>query len=250
MKEHLLALVRAQRHDERISVLQRRLASLPAELSQREAEHAALMAGVDHLDEERKACLSRAQNLENDVRQFETRVAKVEKQARESRDASAVQIAEHEANQWRDKISSAEDEALQLLDRAEQLADEKKEAAAKLEQAAAEMEQFRKTVAQDQTDLEGECQSVQEQRDQALQEAGSQGRDLYLKLLPARKGRAIVPLRVDSCGGCGMVVPPNDRVRVHGMNHLVRCRSCTRILVDPQVWNQDESKQEAEQNSD
>ncbi len=78
MDSNLSQLILAQLLDKRLVVLQRRLDSLPVELTEREASFAALQAEADEVIAERKASLARSNDLENQVRTRDERIAKLE----------------------------------------------------------------------------------------------------------------------------------------------------------------------------
>ncbi|TAH36329.1 MAG: hypothetical protein EYC70_11010 [Planctomycetota bacterium] len=238
MKEVLALLVQVQRLDERLSALQRRLDSLPVELAEHAARSQALDAEAQALESQRRAALVQAQALETDVRTHEKRLQKVESQARELRDAGAVQVFQHEAQELRDKISRAEEEALALIERAENLVPERDQAGARARAAAAALEQFRAAVAADQAELGAQREALAREHDALLARLPEETATLYAQLARGtRKGHALSPLRGSSCGACGMVMPPNDRLRVQAMSEVARCRSCGRILVAPELWD-------------
>ena len=237
MKEAIAALVQVQQLDERLAVLHRRLESLPEELAEREAHQSAQAAEADSVEGQRKAALARSRDLENEVRKHEERVAKLTDQINNTRDAGAVQVAQHEVQELRDRIASSEEEAIRLLENAERLVETREEARSRAQSAADDLELFRKTVSEDQAELEREIGELQTDRDRAVAKVPKNVAEVYEKLRPARKGRALAPLKGQSCGGCGMVVPPNDRIRVSAQSSMVRCRSCTRILVPVEAWN-------------
>lgn len=239
MKDDLRNLVALQRLDEQLAVLRRRLESLPAELGERESDLAALEAAAEGLEGQRKAALVRAQELENEVLQMEERIRRLERQIRDSRDAGAIQVAEHEAGELRQRIARAQEEELSELDRAEALEKEVAASRERLDRAREELEQFRATVAEDEARLTAEAAGLQERRKTLSKSLPSPLRDVYEKLLPARRGRPLAALRGESCGGCGMVVPPNDRLLVQTAATLVRCRSCSRILVSLDLWTEE-----------
>ena len=238
MKETLAVLVAAQRLDERLLVLQRRLASLPAELAERRARAAALEAGAEALESERKNALLRAQSLETDVRQHEQRVRKIEQQLLELRDAGAAAVMRHEAQELRDKISRAEEEALALLERGEALVAEREQARAAAKAYAGELAEFAAAVAADQAELGAQQAALSAERETWLARVPGEPAETYQRLIKARKGVALAPLRGNSCGACGMLVPPNDRVRVLAMAELCLCRSCGRIQVTAELWGE------------
>lgn len=237
MKEILAALVEAQRLDERLAVLRRRLESLPAELGERDSRQAVREAEAEALEGKRRAALLRARELESEVRGLEERVTTLERKARGLRDAGAVQVAEHEAQELRDRISRGQDEEFRLLEDADRLQAEGARARAELVESLAELTRFRASVEADVAELRAQVAELEAERDSLLARVPSSTAEVYRKLLPARNGRAVCALKGTSCGGCGMVVPPNDRVGVVGCAKLVRCRSCMRIMVAPEIWS-------------
>jgi predicted nucleic acid-binding Zn-ribbon protein len=52
----------------------------------------------------------------------------------------------------------------------------------------------------------------------------------YDKVKSARDGAAVVSADGNTCGGCFMTVTANDIARLRGMNQLVMCKHCQRIL--------------------
>ncbi len=237
MKETLSTLTAVQKFDDRLMDLRRRLESLPVELGEQETRYSVLEAEAEKHLVERKRALSWAQSLENDVRDWDARVEKLEQQIRILRDAGAAQVARHEAEQHRGEIAKAEEKAIVLLEKAEKLAESAVEAKEGLAPELEELELFRKTVVADEVELQEEIAFLQNCRDTLFQKAHRSGRDLYEKLMPSRKGRPVTSLRGDSCGGCGMSVAPNDRIKVAKMASIATCRSCSRILVQEEVWD-------------
>jgi predicted nucleic acid-binding Zn-ribbon protein len=247
VKETLSALVEVQKLDERLAVLRRRLDSLPVELGERESRHAVKEAECEAVAGRRKTALLRCRELENEVRAAEQRVDSLEQKARSLRDAGAVQVAQHEAQELRDKISRFQDEELQLLEDVDRLAADGEEARARLAEEAAELEQFRAAVEADAAELRGQVEEMVADRTGRLSALPSQAVDVYEQMLEKRKGRAMAPLKGSSCGGCGMAVPPNDCVAVTGGSKLVRCRSCLRILVGAEIWSPPQPAAEGEE---
>ncbi|MHC4824737.1 MAG: zinc ribbon domain-containing protein [Planctomycetota bacterium] len=237
MEASLSHLIRAQQVDKRLTVLERRLASLPVEVGERESTLAALEAEAEELEAERKACLTRSTKLENEVGTREERIAKLEKQAVEARDPSAVQVAQHEAGNLRDENSDAQEEALELLERAENLQAQRSGMDEKLTAAREDLEALRQNVAADQEDLENEAATLREERAGQVGEVNTQMKGVFEVLSGKHPGKAVVPLKGDSCGGCGTRLTPNDRVRVQAAKSVIRCPSCTRILVTQELFS-------------
>jgi predicted nucleic acid-binding Zn-ribbon protein len=233
---NLSQLILAQLLDKRQVVLQRRLDSLPVELTEREASFAALQAEADEVAAERKASLARSNDLENQVRTRDERIAKLEKSALESMDPSSAQVARHEAEAHRKSNSDDQEEALELLDRADTLDEKRKELAGKIEEIEGDLMAFRSNVEQDQQDLQKECVALAAQRTEFVDKVPSPMLSAFETLSAKHPGKAVVPLKGDSCGGCGTRLVPNDRVRVQAAKSMIRCPACTRILVTQEMW--------------
>lgn len=235
MQEHLATLVRLQHLDERIRVQQRRLDSIPAELSERESALSARDAQAEQHEAQRKANLARARDLENDAAQAEARVAKLDRQALEARDAGSAEIARHEAEALRAKIGAQQEEALNLMEDADRLATERDAARAALDEERGELGRFREIVDSDLRELGAEAEAMQAERNALLGTLPTGARQVYEKIAGAR-GRAVAVLRGNSCGGCGTSVPPNEQIKVQAAKAVIQCRACARILVPQAVW--------------
>jgi len=236
VKSELQNLVRLQLLDEQVRIQRRRLDSIPEELGEREAALAAREAGVAQHHADRESCLTRAQQLEEECNGHEVRIEKLEAQMRELADAGSAAIARHEADALRGKVSVAQDEALSLIEQAEQFAAQAVEANEACEEQRAELEQFRKIVIEDQASIGERLSALEVQRDELFEPIGSNARLIYEKIAEARDGRAVVPLRGKSCGGCGSPLPPNEQMKVSAAKSLNQCRSCGRVLIPAELW--------------
>lgn len=236
VEQQLARLVQAQKFEERLVVLRRRADGLPVELSERAAQVNALAAEADQADGERKIALTRAQDLENDVRQRETRIAKLEKQSREARDPSSLRVAQHEAGELRSQNAGSQDQALSLLDQAEALERKRDELRLRLQTAREDLARFRAMVEADAASLAAEITVLAARRDAALAEVDPAVRDHFHAVAKRNPGRAVAPLKGDSCGGCGTRLTPNDAVRVRSKTTASRCPSCVRLLVSQEIW--------------
>lgn len=237
MEAILAHLIRAQQVDKRLTTLARRLESLPVELGERESTMAALEAEAEELEAEKKACLVRSTKLENECGTREERINKLEKQAVEARDPSAVQIAQHEAATHRQENSDAQEEALELLERADGLTAKREAMNSRLDEAKESLDAMRASVETDTADLQAEVDTLNAEREGLVAEVNSTVRSVFQILAEKHPGKAVVPLKGDSCGGCGTNLTANDRVRVQGSKSMIRCPSCTRILVTQELWS-------------
>lgn len=237
VKEILALLVQLQLLDDKIRNQRRRLDSIPGELNEREAAFAAQEAGAEQLEAERKARLIRVNELENEVRSNEERIAKLEDQLLRTRDAGSIRVGQHEVDGLRDKVSTDQEEALTLLEEIETLEQQRDVARADVETKRAELEQFRHVVDSDEKELGQVLSAFQVERDELLKPLSGKPSLVYQRVGEARSGKSVVPLRGGACVGCGMSLNPNDQLKVKAAKALFQCRSCSRILVEQELWS-------------
>tara|TARA_B100001750_G_C15404121_1_gene544186 strand:- start:248 stop:1012 length:765 start_codon:yes stop_codon:yes gene_type:complete len=236
LKESIALLIEAQLLDDRLAVVNRRLDSLDVELGEAESRLAVLGAEAEDAAGERKACLARAKDIENTLLLDEAKAAKWEGESNRMRDAGAAEIARQKVQTLRDKVAGGEEEALALMENAEKLVTTIETAKSAVAQAAEEMEAFRATGREDQKSLEADKAELLAQRELALSRAAMEARAAYERLIGSRSGKPLAVIRVSSCSGCGMTVPPNEMGRALGLAGLVSCRSCSRILIPEEFW--------------
>lgn len=83
-----------------------------------------------------------------------------------------------------------------------------------------------------------EIQSLQKQRSRVKQRIDPALLRRFEILLERRQGKAIVPIRGNSCGACGLVLPAQTVVDVQTREFIITCESCTRFL----YWDRGEVK--------
>ena len=117
------------------------------------------------------------------------------------------------------------------MENAEKLVTTIETAKSAVSQAAEEMEAFRASGLEDQKSLEADKAELLAQRELALSRAAMEARAAYERLNGSRSGKPLAVIRVSSCSGCGMTVPPNEMGRALGLAGLVSSRSCSRIHI-------------------
>ena len=82
--------------------------------------------------------------------------------------------------------------------------------------------------------IEDKLKVLEGKRKQITPEIDKNNLSRYERILPAKQGMAIVPVKTDSCGGCYMNVPPQviNEIKMH--ERLIFCEMCTRILYLPE----------------
>jgi predicted nucleic acid-binding Zn-ribbon protein len=58
---------------------------------------------------------------------------------------------------------------------------------------------------------------------------------LYERIRKAMKGKAVVPVRRNACGGCFKRVPPQVSVELRKNSRLMTCEHCGRLLISDEI---------------
>ena len=58
---------------------------------------------------------------------------------------------------------------------------------------------------------------------------------IYERIRKAKRGKAVVPVERDACGGCFNRVPPQKILELKQNSHLFMCEHCGRILVSDEI---------------
>jgi predicted nucleic acid-binding Zn-ribbon protein len=69
----------------------------------------------------------------------------------------------------------------------------------------------------------------------AVSEVSDEDMVMYNRIRGAKNGKAVVPVRNNSCSGCYNVVPPQLRLEIRKHNKLYICEQCGRILVSQEI---------------
>lgn len=231
MQDTLERLTAIQALETRAIVVRRRLDSIPPEVQERQQGVLEQEAALDAVVADIRAAQVRLQSLENDIRDEQARIQKLEVAINMAKDASSIQHALHEKEGHRAAIGRAEDESIELLGRIEQGEASVLQLKSKIAELAHEFDAFRTTAEQDEAELRSDLNRLEEEMRGHEESVSVVTLKTFRELLECRKHRAVVPLRGESCGGCGMSIPKNEQVKVQAMHTLERCPSCQRILV-------------------
>ncbi len=115
-------------------------------------------------------------------------------------------------------------------------------AAKDLEQLKPEVEELEQELAGRQKELdevnkehEAEELKLRHEREKHVAKLTKSDYQLYERIRKAKDGRAIVPVKRNSCGGCFNRVPPQKILELRKNDALITCERCGRILVSDEI---------------
>lgn len=126
--------------------------------------------------------------------------------------------------------STLDDKLLELMDATEQAQSRADAQANSLKQIETKRGGDVVKLTDERESLEKRLINLQADRDKTRAQVGSDAVRTYDQLRRTKAGRAVVQLRRDSCGACGVTVPTGLINRVRTGNEIVFCTGCGRIL--------------------
>ncbi len=231
------SLLTVQQHDLHADQLVHRLANLPA--------RAALAQVVDQSDaldrrlattDARRGELSRSQQrLEDEIASLGERANQAEKQLYSGAVSNPreLQALQDDVASIRRRIGQLEDEELEIMELTEPVDAERTELAGERERLDADRARIEAELAEAEADLQAELASVRAERDAAAGEVADDLWAEYDALRVQHGGVAIARLVGSTCQGChlGLSAVEVDRIRKLGVDDLVHCEECGRLLV-------------------
>jgi predicted nucleic acid-binding Zn-ribbon protein len=127
--------------------------------------------------------------------------------------------------------SALDDQLLELMEQVEQAQARVNTQADALKQLESKRAGDLTTLTRDHETLATRLAHLKTDRAQTQAMLAGDGLRIYDQLRRTKAGRAVVQLRRDSCGACGVTVPTGLVNRVRTGDEIVYCTSCGRILV-------------------
>jgi predicted nucleic acid-binding Zn-ribbon protein len=73
------------------------------------------------------------------------------------------------------------------------------------------------------------------ERDKLIARIDKAHLDAYQRIRKAKKGRAVVPVRRNACGGCFAKIPPQRLLELRQNDKVYNCEHCGRIIVSVEI---------------
>ncbi len=169
---------------------------------------------------------------EIDLETKEGNVKKYQTQLYQVKTNKEYQSLQKEIETLKADNSVLEEEILQMMDEVDQKKREVSRLRQSLEAEEAELKQQEKRIAEEVIAIERELKSLKESREEIIPELERKLFEQYDRILAAKGGLALVPVRGDGCGGCNMNLPPQRINEVRLQEKWVMCENCSRILYD------------------
>jgi hypothetical protein len=104
-----------------------------------------------------------------------------------------------------------------------------------IEETSKVLEQKRLALAEVSRTTESEELQFNHERQKILASIDKEDLATYERIRKAKKGKAIVPVKRNACGGCFNKVPPQKLLELRQNDRIYTCERCGRILVSDAI---------------
>jgi uncharacterized protein len=230
-------LLAVQEHDTHTDQLSHRAEHLPERAGLREVE--AQTEALDHrlaTVQGRRGDLARSQQrLEDEVASLTERANQAEKQLYSGAVSNPreLQALQDDVASIRRRIGQLEDDELEILELSEPVDAELATLGAERERLVAEHDRVAGELAEAEADITAELAAVRAERDELAAAVDAGLWSEYDALRSQLGGVAIARLVGSTCQGCHLALSAVevDRIRKLGVDEIVHCEECGRLLV-------------------
>ena len=226
------ALYRLQKIDLEIDQRRRRIKEITALLEQDEALRAA-QSRVSALQETLRPKETRAADLNLELQTVTNQIKQLSERlySGKVRNPRELEDLEHKLAERQRRREHLEDALLELMIEIEDIQAELAQANAHLETVRAARAEEHHTLAEELEQLRADLARLKAERQEAAQAVSEDNRALYQSLRARKHGRALSPLKGESCSVCGVRQTTQNVQRVRRGQEIVFCASCGRILI-------------------
>ena len=236
-------LYQLQYFDSEIDKIKILRGELPLEVQDLEDELAGLETRVTNFEEEVNELESAVSKKKNEIADAESLIKKYQSQqdnVRNNREYDSlskeiefqtleIQLCEKRIKEFAARL----DEKKGLIDQSKSDFEERK---ADLEAKKKELDEIIAETQKDEDNLTSKSREISERIEDRLLAA-------YRRIRKnARNGLAVVMVERDACGGCFNRIPPQRQLDIRSRKKIIVCEFCGRILVDPDIMEEEEGK--------
>lgn len=235
MENKLRTLYTLQLIDTSLDEIEEMKGDLPAEVRTLEEKAAGLQEKIAQLEQTMRSAFAQRDNADSEIITFREKIEKYKGQQYQVRNNKEYDALTKEMDQAAETIAKLEKEMS---------SQENKGTIARtdLESARKELEETGQLLAEKRTELAEVSKSTEEEelkyrheREKVVVRVAKADLAMYERIRKAKNGRAIVPIKRASCGGCYTAIPPQKVLELKQHNKLYTCERCGRIIVSEEI---------------
>lgn len=234
MKDTLRLLYHLQLIDSNLDDVEELKGDLPAAVRDLEAQIGELSAKVQSKQSFIDAFVEARNNADNDVNDFEEKLKKYKSQQYQVRNNKEYDAITKEIDFAEESIRTLTKDFEDFENKMSIAKTELGDLQSQLDELTAVLDGKKKELAEVSKETEEEELKYRHEREKLLVRISKDYLYKYEMIRTAR-GKAIVPFRKHSCGGCGNRIPPQHIIEIRRDDKLYVCQHCGRIVVSEEM---------------
>lgn len=234
MKSILQSLYLLQLLDTELDELRELRGDLPETVNTMESELALVERRIEEIDEALKRGATERSMKEKESLELIDKIEKYKGQQLEVTNNREYDALTREMETAETTIVTNEALVQEWIEQNEELKASKEQFETRREELSKELEIKREELKDILETTREEEIGFEQRREQAMSEVLDRDMQLYKRIRDA-KGKAVVPIRRESCSGCYNIVPPQLILEIKKNDRLFTCEHCGRILVSEEI---------------
>lgn len=234
MEESLRLLYLLQRIDSNLDDVEEMKGDLPNVVRNLEAQIAELTTKINEKQQYIDSSIEARNKADNDINEFQEKLKKYKAQQYQVRNNKEYDAITKEIDFAEESIKTL---TKQFEDFENQMSVTKSELAelqAKLAELETSLKEKKEELAEVTKETEDEEIRYTHEREKLIVRINKEHLSKYEKIRSAR-GKAVVTVRKNSCGGCGNRIPPQHLIEIRRNDRMYVCQHCGRIIVSNEL---------------
>lgn len=234
MEDTLRLLYQLQRVDSNLDEVEQSKGDLPVTVRELESQISEITEKLNAKQHYIDTSVASRDAADNDIKDFEEKLKKYKAQQYKVRNNKEYDAITKEIDFAEESIKNLTKQFEDFENQMSIAKNELNELQAKCDELSAVLKEKKAELAEVSKETEEEELRYKHEREKLLVRISKDYLSKYEKIRNAR-GRAIVPFRKDSCGGCGNRIPPQHIIEIRRNDKMYVCQHCGRIVVSDEL---------------
>jgi predicted nucleic acid-binding Zn-ribbon protein len=235
LEDKLRNLYALQQIDNNLDELEQLKGDLPSEVRELEEKIQGFQKQIATLEHTMKSSFSARDNADSEIIGLREKVEKYKAQQFQVRNNKEYDALTKEMDHAASTIGKLEKEMEVLEGKATMARTDIEAIKLQLDELLPMIEEKREALMEVSKETEAEELKYTHERKKLLSRIGKADLATYERIRKAKKGKAVVPVKRGSCGGCFNRVPPQKLLELRQNNTLYTCEHCGRIIVSDEI---------------
>ncbi len=234
MEEILRLLYQLQIVDSNLDDVEELKGDLPVTVRELQTQITELTSALDEKQQYIDNFVAERNKADNDIKDFEEKLKKYKAQQYQVRNNKEYDAITKEIDFAEGTVKNLTKQFEDFENQMSVAKNELEELQKKADDLNAALKEKKDELAEVSKETEDEEEKYKHEREKLLVRIGKDYLSRYEKIRSSR-GKAVVPVRKNSCNGCGNRIPPQHIIEIRKNDKMYLCQHCGRIVVSDEL---------------